>query len=139
MKQLLILIIIPFLSFGQEDIKKIKNVLLSQEKAWNKGDIHEFMLGYWNSEKLEFNSDERTTYGWTNTFIQYKANYTTKDKMGKLEFQIIDIELTSDTTALVSGEWELIRILDHPKGNFLLTFKRFNDDWLIIKDYTKSK
>tara|TARA_B110000444_G_scaffold126297_1_gene118753 strand:+ start:951 stop:1370 length:420 start_codon:yes stop_codon:yes gene_type:complete len=139
MKHLLILIIIPFLSFGQQDMKKIKNVLLNQEKAWNKGNVREFMLGYWDSEKLEFNSDGRMTYGWTNTFMQYSANYPTKDKMGKLTFQIIDIELISDTTALVNGEWELIRTSDSPKGNFLLTFKKFNDKWLIIKDYTKSE
>ena len=140
MKKLVLLIIIPFLSFGQEDIQKIKDVLFVQEKYWNEGDIDGFMLGYWNSEKLEFSSDGETTYGWINTFLKYKAHYPTKYKMGELKFKIIDVKLTSDTTALVNGKWELIRIGDHPKGTFLLTFQQFSDgEWLIIKDYTTYK
>ena len=75
MKKLLLLLIIPFLSFGQEDLQKIKEVLNKQENAWNQGDLHGFMLGYWNSDKLEFSSEDVTTYGWMNTLLKYKMNY----------------------------------------------------------------
>jgi hypothetical protein len=139
MKKLLFLLIIPFLSFGQEDLQKIKEVLHKQESAWNQGDLNGFMLGYWNSDKLEFASEDLTTYGWMNTFLKYKMNYPTKEKMGKLKFEIIDVKLSSDTTALVNGKWELIRTSSEPwGGGFILTFQKFNDDWLIIKDFTTS-
>ena len=139
-KLLLFLLIIPFLSFGQGDLQKIKEVLYKQEGAWNQGNLHGFMLGYWDSDKLEFSSEDVTTYGWMNTFIKYKKNYPTKEKMGKLQFEIIDTKLTSDTTALVKGKWELIRTSSKPwGGGFILTFQKFNDDWLIIKDFTTSE
>ena len=140
MKKLLLLLIIPFLSFGQGDLQKIKEVLYKQESEWNQGNLYGFMLGYWNSDKLEFSSEDVTTYGWVNTFIKYKKNYPTKEKMGKLQFEIIDTKLTSDTTALVKGKWELLRTHDKLwSGWFVLTFQKFNDNWLIIKDYTTSE
>ena len=139
MKRLILIIIIPLLSFTQEDIFKIKNVLSSQESSWNEGDIHNFMLGYWNSDMLEFSSEDIITYGWMNTYIKYKKSYPTKEKMGKLQFDIIDIKLTSDTTAIVNGKWELVRVNNKPwGGGFILTFQKFNNEWLIIKDYTTS-
>ena len=74
-----------------------------------------------------------------NTFIRYQKNYPTKEKMGKLKFEIIDVKLTSETTAIVNGKWELIRTTSKPwGGGFILTFKKINKEWLIIKDYTTS-
>ena len=140
MRKLLLLLSIPFLSLGQGDLQKIKEVLYKQEIAWNQGDLYGFMLGYWNSEKLEFSSKDVTTYGWMNTFIKYRKSYPTKEKMGKLQFEIIDLRLISDTTALVNGKWELIRKSSKPwGGGFMLTFRKFNNDWLIIKDFTTSE
>ena len=120
-------------------IQKIKEVLFTQEKYWNNGDIDGFMLGYLNSEKLEFSSEYDTTYGWKNTLEKYKRDYPTRYKMGELRFEILDVKLISDTTATLTGKWELIRMDDHPKGTFLLTFQQFNEDWLIIKDYTTNE
>ena len=141
MKKLLSLLIIPFLSFGQsEELQKIKTVLYKQENEWNQGNLYGFMLGYWNSDKLEFSSKNITTYGWQNTYIKYQINYPTKEKMGNLKFEIIDAQLTSDTTALVQGKWRLMRINNKTwGGEFILTFQKFNNDWLIIKDYTTSE
>ena len=89
---MLLLLIIPVLSFGQDDLKKIKAVLHKQESAWNQGDLNGFMLGYWNSDKLEFSSEDVTTYGWMNTLLKYKMNYPTKEKMGKLKFELLFLD-----------------------------------------------
>ena len=59
--------------------------------------------------------------------------------MGELRFQINSVKLNSDTTALVDGEWELLKKTDRPKGTFFLTFRKFNQEWLIIQDYTTSE
>ena len=135
--KLLFILIIPFLSFGQGDLQKIKEVLYKQECAWNQGDLHGFMLGYWNSENLIFTSEKhKPSYGWNNTLNQYKESYPTKESMGKLKFQIFDIILASDTTATLDGSWELIRKNDNPRGLFYLNLQKFNDTWLITKDST---
>ena len=118
------------------EIDAIKQVLTTQQIYWNNGDIEGFMLGYWNSEKFEFSSENGTTYGWENTLERYKESYPTKESMGELSFEILDVKLTSDTTAVLDGEWELIRKNDNPKGSFILKFQKIENNWLIIRDYS---
>ena len=118
------------------EIDAIKQVLTTQQILWNNGDIEGFMLGYWNSEKFEFSSENGTTYGWESTLERYKESYPTKESMGELSFEILDVKLTSDTTAVLDGEWELIRKNDNPKGSFILKFQKIENNWLIIRDYS---
>ena len=97
------------------------------------------MLGYWNSEKFEFSWVNGTEYGWENALEKYKISYPTKESMGEFRFEILDVNLTSDTTATLNGKWELIRINDNPKGRFILNFQKIENNWLIIKDYTTNE
>ena len=121
------------------EIDAIKKVLATQQIFWNNGDIDGFMLGYWNSEKFEFSWVNGTEYGWENALEKYKISYPTKESMGEFIFEILDVNLTSDTTATLNGKWELIRINDNPKGSFTYIFKKIENNWLIIKDYTTNE
>ncbi len=97
------------------------------------------MEGYWNSEELIFTSlNHQLTYGWQATLDRYKISYPTKEVMGELKFEIYDIELTSEKTAILNGKWELIRTNDYPQGKFSLNLERFENNWLIVKDSTTS-
>ena len=118
------------------DIDAIKQVLTTQKFCWNNGDIDGFMLGYWNSEKFKFSWVNGIEYGWKNALEKYKISYPTKESMGEFSFEILDVKLTSDTTAVLDGEWELIRKNDNPKGSFILKFQKIENSWLIIRDYT---
>ena len=118
------------------EISDIKSVLQKQQIAWNNGNIDGFMLGYWNSEKLEFVSESGVTKGWRNTLDRYKNTYPNKGLMGVLKFEILDVKLLSETTANLKGKWKLIRKNDNPKGSFTLTFNKIEGQWLIIKDCT---
>ena len=121
------------------EIDAIKKVLTAQQECWNNGDIDGFMQGYWNSEELIFTSlSHKTAYGWENTLERYKNSYPTKSSMGEFKFKILDLELTSKTTANLYGKWELIRMKDHPNGLFWLDLKKFDKNWLITKDSTIS-
>ena len=117
------------------DIDAIKQVLTTQQICWNNGDIDGFMLGYWNSDKFKF-SWHGIEYGWKNALEKYKISYPTKESMGEFSFEILDVKLTSDTTAVLDGEWELIRKNDNPKGSFILKFQKIENNWLIIRDYS---
>ena len=121
------------------EIDAIKKVLATQQIFWNNGDIDGFMLGYWNSDKLEFSWVNGTEYGWENALEKYKISYPTKESMGEFRFELLDVNLTSDTTATLNGKWELIRINDNPKGSFTYIFKKIENNWLIIKDYTTNE
>ena len=118
------------------EIDAIKQVLTSQQLCWNNGDIDGFMLGYWNSEKFKFSWVNGTEYGWENALEKYKISYPTKESMGEFIFEILEVKLTSDTTAILDGEWELIRKNDNPNGSFTYIFKKIENNWLIISDYT---
>jgi hypothetical protein len=111
-------------------------VLANQQIFWNNGDIDGFMLGYWNSNKLKFSWVNGIEYGWNNLLEKYKISYPTKESMGEFSFEILDVKLTSDTTAVLDGKWELIRKNDNPKGSFTYVLKKIENNWLIVYDYT---
>ena len=142
MKNIFVLFIITLSSCGMDnnsDIDNIKKVLYTQQEFWNNGDIDGFMEGYWNSEELIFTSaTHKPAYGWQNTLERYKNSYPTKSSMGEFRFEILDIELTSKTTADLYGKWELIRMKDHPNGLFYVDLEKFDENWLITKDSTIS-
>ena len=120
-------------------IDSIKEMLKEQTECWNNGDIEGFMQGYWNSDKLVFTSlAHKPTYGWKNTIERYKTSYPNRKSMGNLQINIVDVKLISDSSAKLTGKWELIREDDNPYGNFWLDLRQFNDIWLITKDSTVS-
>ena len=92
-----------------------------------------------NSEELIFTSATHIpTYGWKNTLKRYKNSYPTKSSMGEFRFEILNLKLTSEKTAILNGKWELIREKDHPNGLFWLDIEKFDESWLITKDSTIS-
>ena len=129
-----------FKSTDSNEIESIKKMLTDQQKCWNNGDIDGFMEGYWNSEELIFTSAKHMpAYGWQNTLERYKNSYPTKESMGELKFEFLNVKINSDsTTAQLKGCWELIRKEDNPKGEFWLDLKKFDNNWLIVKDSTTS-
>lgn len=42
----------------------VRNILLSQETAWNGGNIDDFMKGYWHNDSLMFIGKSGIIYGW---------------------------------------------------------------------------
>ena len=121
------------------EIKAIKEILNAQKECWNNGDIDGFMEGYWNSEELIFTSlSHEPAFGWENTLERYKNSYPTKESMGELKFEFLDLKLISKNTASLKGKWELIRESDNPNGLFWLDLQKFDKKWLITKDSTIS-
>ena len=121
------------------EIDAIKKVLTAQQECWNNGDIDGFMEGYWNSEELIFTSlNHKPAYGWQNTLERYKESYPDRYSMGEFRFEILDLKLNSEKTAILKGKWELVREKDHPNGLFWLNLEKFDKNWLITKDSTIS-
>ena len=121
----------------------IKHVLLSQVEAWNHGKLEGFMQGYWHSPDLTFFSGATETRGWEPTLARYRQRYQAEGKeMGKLEFQELNIDLLSKTSAVVTGKWQLTmstsKMSDgkQPHGLFTLVFKRLPGGWKIVHDHT---
>jgi uncharacterized protein (TIGR02246 family) len=138
----LILFIFSSISFSQTAREKtkaeadIRAVMDDQTAAWNRGDIDAFMQGYWNSDKLIFVSGDNVTRGWQQTLDNYKKNYATTEKMGKLTFSGLEIDVLSKDAAVVLGSWSLERAGDNPHGKFTLIFRKFKNGWRIVRDHT---
>ena len=118
-----------------EDSLEIKKVMSLQEEAWNNGDIEQFMEGYWKSDSLMFIGKNGIKYGWQTTLDNYKASYPDKEAMGKLNFEIIKLEVNG-SSAYMLGEWKLLRKEDTPNGYFTLYWKKIEGKWVITIDHT---
>src|SRR5690242_13868366 len=93
----------------QSDEQAVRKLLSTQSEAWNKGNIDEFMKGYWKDDSLMFIGKSGITYGYKNTLNNYKKNYGNADLMGKLAFTLIKIQRLSPEYYYVVGKWQLAR------------------------------
>lgn len=138
MKNLLILISIIFMVSCSEQVEEkdaILKVMQQQEQDWNNGDIDRFMQGYWQSDSLMFIGKNGIKYGWETTLDNYKKSYPDKAAMGKLEFEVLKLEV-NEASAYMLGKWNLIRKLDNPNGYFTLYWKKIDQNWVITIDHT---
>ncbi len=121
---------------SKNDPAVIRKVMDDQAAAWNRGDLEAFMIGYWKSDKLKFVSGDRITYGWQPTLDNYKKTYGSPEKMGKLTFSDLEIEVLSKDAAFVTGSWHLKREKDEPQGKFTLLWRKIGGKWLIVADHS---
>ena len=122
--------------FRESDSLSILSVLENQKKAWNNNDIDKFMLGYLNSEKLIFVSKNGPVYGWDFVKDRYKTEYSSKYLMGDLGFEIYDLFLITNRSAILIGKFNLVREDEELTGFFSLIFKKIKGDWYIVSDHT---
>lgn len=119
-----------------KDESAIRKVLADQNAAWNRGDIDQFMKGYWENDSLMFIGKSGATYGWTNTLNNYKKGYPDTATMGKLTFTLLHIKKLSKEYYHVTGKWFLKRSVGDVGGHFTLVFRKINGQWVIISDHS---
>ena len=124
-------------SIGQsKNERAIRKILDTQTESWNKGDLQNFMIGYWENESLMFIGKSGITYGYTNTLNNYKKGYPDTAAMGKLVFNIITVKRLSGKYYHVVGKWHLKRSIGDLSGHYTLLFKKINGKWVVIADHS---
>lgn len=140
MKKYILFIVSFFLSAAvvaqKNDETAIKNVLETQRLAWNKGNVEEYMQGYWQSDSLMFIGKSGVTYGWKQTLENYKKGYPDTAAMGKLDFEYIEIKRLSAIYFFVTGKWHLTRSIGNVGGHFTLLLRKIKGKWVIVKDHS---
>ncbi len=141
MKKIILLafpvILLPFIICAQSaDESAVKKILADQAAAWSRGNLDEYMKGYWQSDSLMFIGHGGITYGYVHTLENYKKNYNTIAKMGKLFFTLIKTERLSPQYYYVTGKWFLKRNEGDIGGYYTLLFKKIRGRWVIISDHT---
>ncbi len=134
---LLFFILISFSAWSQsKDEKAIRELMDRQSSAWNKGDLDNFMKGYWANDSLMFVGKSGITYGYKATLENYKKGYPDKTAMGELNFTLIKIDKLSSEYIFVVGKWHLKRTIGDLQGHFNLLFQKINNKWVIIVDHS---
>ncbi|MEO6537686.1 MAG: DUF4440 domain-containing protein [Ferruginibacter sp.] len=140
MKKLILFFAAAFLfvmvNAQSKDEGLIRSAMGEQLQAWNSGDINRFMQTYWHDDSLMFIGKSGVTYGWQNTFDNYKKGYPDTAAMGKLNFDIIQVKRLSAIYFSVVGRWHLTRSIGDIGGHFTLLFRKVKNKWLIISDHS---
>lgn len=138
MRAIILLTLVPVLVLAQSEEDQIENILNDQVVAWNKGDIEGYMRGYWNSDETIFVSGGNVLAGYDSVLARYRRSYGTREKMGVLQFDDLNIRLISDRSAIATGRWQLNRKDDRPWGRFTLVLEKKPSGWRIVYDHTSS-
>jgi ketosteroid isomerase-like protein len=138
MRLLTLILFLPVLVFPQSDREDIETVLRDQVEAWNRGDVEEYMKGYWRSDETKFVSGGNVVMGFDSVLGRYQRTYGTREKMGSLSFDDLEVKVLDGGNALVTGRWKLRRATDAPWGRFTLVLRKFRDGWRIVYDHTSS-
>jgi ketosteroid isomerase-like protein len=118
------------------DETAIRALLAAQTKAWNNGDLVNFMEGYLPSDALLFVGKSGPTYGFNNTLNNYKKGYPDTSAMGKLTFTLLSLSPIEKKHYRVLGKWELKRSKGDVSGYFTLLFEKIKGKWFVIQDHS---
>ena len=133
----LLLLTLALSGFAQKAPEaSIRQIMADQAAAWNKGNIDEFMKGYWNNDSLVFVNQSGLNYGYAQTLAGYKKRYDSPDKMGQLFFTLLSIKKLSPDYCFVVGKWLLKRKIGDVGGIYSLLFRKIDGRWQIVVDHT---
>ncbi|HUD57167.1 MAG TPA: nuclear transport factor 2 family protein [Terracidiphilus sp.] len=126
------------------DETAIRAAIEAQADAWNRADIPAFMQAYENSPDTTF-IGLTLRKGFQPILKRYQENYTTREQMGTLTFNDLDVRLLSGgcgkaEIALVTGKFHLERAAKgeakKDDGIFSLVWRKGPQGWKIVLDHT---
>jgi uncharacterized protein (TIGR02246 family) len=127
------------------DEAAIRAVIATQVKAWNRGDISDFMASYEDSPETTFIGTNSVNKGFQPILERYKKGYTNKEQMGTLTFHDLDVRLLPTSAgvteyAVVTGRFHLERAAkgsaSKDDGIFSLVWHKGPGGWKIMLDHT---
>src|SRR5689334_20411866 len=138
MLRILVLFLAASVVFADSSEQAIRRVLSDQVQAWNGHDIDAFMNGYEDSPNTIF-MGKTFQRGYQAVRRRYRDRYSTPEKMGKLMFSDLSVNLLGADYASVTGAFHLTRSVTaggNASGVFSLLFRRTAAGWKIILDHT---
>ncbi len=141
---ILAFVFLSLTTFGQQketaadkNRRAILLILKQQTADWTAGRVERFMNAYWRSDSLTFVGKAGITYGYQATLANYKKRYPSRAAMGKLKFDILQIDFLAPNLAYVIGAYHLTRPqVGNANGHFTLLWRKINGQWLIISDHS---
>jgi ketosteroid isomerase-like protein len=115
----------------------VVKVVLAQEKAWNAGDIEDYVKAYKDSPDTLF-VGKQISKGYAQIMEDYKHNYSSRAAMGTLSFSELEAYPLSDTFAVCLGKYHLDRSKKDggaADGMFSLVLEKTDQGWKIVLDH----
>jgi ketosteroid isomerase-like protein len=114
---------------------KIRALFEDGAAAWNRGDLDGYLAGYWDSEKTRWARGGMVIRGKEAISGALSVRFPTPDTMGTIEAASLEIEVLSDTDALVFGR--LVHTLRGTiqKGLFTVHVRNIGGNWLVVSDH----
>jgi len=116
----------------------VRQVLIDQQTAWNRGDIVTFMQGYADSPDTTF-IGRTIEHGYAPILARYQHAYGSPAAMGHLDFTDLQVRMLGADHAVVTGHFHLTRTPaggGDASGIFSLVFEKEAAGWKIILDHT---
>lgn len=127
----------PLHTATQQELDVIK-VLISQENAWNKGDLAAFTSGYKDAPDTLFITD-KLSRGFAGLVEAYKRDYPSRGAMGTLGYSELEVRTLDENFAVVFGKYHLERTKKdggNAEGLFSVVMEKTDKGWKIIVDHT---
>lgn len=121
-----------------DEHQRIQAVFEAGCAAWNRGDIDGYLADYWPSDKLRWVSEGTVRYGFEAVAAAFKARFDTPDNMGRLEVANLDVQLLSESDALVFGAWIQTTLKAKRHGVFTVHMKKIAGEWLVVSDHSST-
>lgn len=118
------------------DRAAIERILKEQDEAWNRGDLHAFVAGYSESDRMTYvGKGGAVVRGRAALEERYRKSYP-EGHRGTLTFSDLDVRRVGPDDYLVLGKWSLALPPDDPHGTFTLVFERGPRGFEIIHDHS---
>ncbi len=117
---------------------EIRAVIARMEAAWNRGDFHGYMDGFWNPGVV-FISRGRFQDGWQGTLDHYIRDYGgAPERRGALHFDIVSIEMLAPDAAMLISNYRLDRPERPQVGVNTRLMRKIGGRWLIAMNHVSS-
>ncbi|HUZ93994.1 MAG TPA: nuclear transport factor 2 family protein [Edaphobacter sp.] len=116
----------------------VVKVLLTQEAAWNRGDIDAFVQTYKDAPDTLMVTHQ-ISHGFAGLVEEYKHDYPTKAAMGTLAFSELEARPLDANFAIVVGKYHLERAKKeggNAEGVFSVVLEKTDKGWKIVLDHT---
>jgi uncharacterized protein (TIGR02246 family) len=124
------------LAVAAADRAAIEHILKEQDEAWNRGDLHAFVAGYAEGERMTYvGKGGQLVRGRAALEERYRKSYP-EGRRGTLTFSDLDVRRVGPDDYLVLGKWSLALPPDNPHGTFTLVFERGAKGFEIIHDHS---
>ena len=124
------------LAVAAADRAAIEHILKEQDEAWNRGDLHAFVAGYAEGERMTYvGKGGAIVRGRAALEERYRKSYP-EGRRGTLTFSDLDVRRVGPDDYLVLGKWSLALPPYSPHGTFTLVFERGPKGFEIIHDHS---